>query len=209
MDPIVKTLKGAAALPAGILHVLLLLHAPILDALPGARDDVRAALLFVLSLECDADGASGEAGFWPTHTEPGDDRKEPLVHWCHGSTGAVFLFAQAHEACGEAPGGPYLRAALRGGEAVWERGLLRKGPGACHGVSGSAYALLRLWRATGDEVWLHRAAQFALFMRSEEFQLGARTPDRPASLFEGWAAAACLYADLLQPADARFPLFEL
>lgn len=78
----------------------------------------------------------------------------------------MFLFCKAHEALGGDPS--YWAAAERAGEAVWERGLLTKGPGACHGVSGSAFALLRLHRSAGDEAgrakWLHRAQQFALFM---------------------------------------------
>jgi hypothetical protein len=60
--------------------------------------------------------------------------------------------------------GVYLEAAGRCGEAVWGQGLLKKGPGACHGVSGSAYALLALFRATHNPMWLHRTLQFALFM---------------------------------------------
>lgn len=44
--------------------------------------------------------------------------------------------------------GSYLPAALRAGELVWARGLLKKGPGLCHGVSGNAYALMRLYKAT-------------------------------------------------------------
>ncbi len=32
-------------------------------------------------------------------------------------------------------------------QAVWERGLLCKGLGLCHGVSGNAYALLAAGRA--------------------------------------------------------------
>ncbi len=59
----------------------------------------------------------------------------------------------------------YLEAAGRSGEAVWSRGLLKKGPGACHGVSGSAYALLALYRATHNPMWLHRALHFAQFMQ--------------------------------------------
>ena len=43
----------------------------------------------------------------------------------------------------------YLPAALRAGELVWQRGLLKKGPGLCHGVSGNAYALARLYMTTG------------------------------------------------------------
>jgi hypothetical protein len=77
------------------------------------------------------------------------------VHWCHGATGklrpeclltvatllpqagqalllpcfpplagAVFLLCKAHEQLG--PSGGYLAAAERSGEAVWQRGLLRK-----------------------------------------------------------------------------------
>jgi hypothetical protein len=42
----------------------------------------------------------------------------------------------------------YLAAALRAGELVWTHGLLKKGPGLCHGVSGNAYALLRLYKTT-------------------------------------------------------------
>lgn len=42
----------------------------------------------------------------------------------------------------------YLDAAVRAGDLVWQQGLLKKGPGLCHGVAGNAYALLRLWKAT-------------------------------------------------------------
>ena len=54
-----------------------------------------------------------------------------------------------------------LKSALRGGECVWWRGILRKGNGLCHGTSGSAYALLELFRTTGDSLWLRRANAFA------------------------------------------------
>lgn len=72
--------------------------------------------------------------------------------------GAVFLFCQASESLGPQTGAPFLAAALRAGQAVWDRGLLKKGPGLCHGVSGSAYALLRLYKATGDTRRAHTAA---------------------------------------------------
>jgi hypothetical protein len=83
--------------------------------------------------------------------------------------------------------------------------------GACHGISGSAFAFLRLYRCTGyDQKWLHRAVEFARYMDSEEFLLGARTPDHPLSLFEGRSAALCLWADLLAIPDGDgFPMFEV
>jgi hypothetical protein len=45
-------------------------------------------------------------------------------------------------------GDSYLSAALRAGELVWQRGLLTKGPGLCHGVAGNAYALAQVYKAT-------------------------------------------------------------
>jgi hypothetical protein len=42
----------------------------------------------------------------------------------------------------------FLAAARRAGEVVWARGLLKKGPGLCHGVAGNGYALLALYKAT-------------------------------------------------------------
>ena len=45
--------------------------------------------------------------------------------------------------------------------------------------------------------------------RSFEFRSGARTPDHPRSLFEGTAAALCLWSDMLDPQAALgFPVFE-
>jgi len=190
---------------AGILYVLLNLPSRVLDSIPHAKYHIAKTLEYILSLECDASGARGKGGHYPTRMGPLTDR-EPLVHWCHGAPGAVFLFGKAHAVLG---GPQHLPAALRAGEAIWECGLLRKGPGACHGVAGNAYAFLYLYQITGDEQWRHRAAQFALFMESSEFQRGSRVPDHPFSLFEGWAAAACLYADLMHPEGAAFPLFGL
>jgi hypothetical protein len=36
----------------------------------------------------------------------------------------------------------YLTAARRCGDTVWQRGLLSKGPGLCHGVGGNGYVFL-------------------------------------------------------------------
>lgn len=94
---------------------------------------------------------------------------------------------------------------MKCGEAAWERGLLKKGPGICHGVAGSAYVFLTLYRLTGyaDEKHLHRAMHFSEFMDSHEFKRGARTPDTPYSLFEGLAGTFCLYADLATGMEGR------
>ena len=50
----------------------------------------------------------------------------------------------------------YLSAAVKCGDVIWRRGLLKKGYGICHGVAGNAYAFLCLYKQTGDSKYLHR-----------------------------------------------------
>ncbi|KAG5188122.1 hypothetical protein JKP88DRAFT_287740 [Tribonema minus] len=221
---------GAAHGAMGILHALLLCPAELWgsdDTVLRSDDtvlrDIGATMDFLLSL-----WQPGSANF-PAALQA--DAKD-LVHWCHGATGAVFAFSTAYCVLGHQR---YLDAAILAGETVWRRGLLKKGPGLCHGVAGNAYALLALFRVTRDAKYLRRAHRFAEFMGSSDFaQVTLRPdhpyslfkglsgaaaiqrsvpvalrPDHPYSLFEGLSGAACLYADLVRPEDSRFPLFEL
>jgi lantibiotic modifying enzyme len=57
----------------------------------------------------------------------------------------------------------YLELAKSAGDVVWERGLLRKGYGLCHGTAGNGYVFLDLYRATNDTKWLHRAIKVSVF----------------------------------------------
>ena len=58
----------------------------------------------------------------------------------------------------------------RCGECIWQKGLLKKGPGICHGVAGNGYAFLLLYRMTRDSLHLQRARCFAHFMTTPEFR---------------------------------------
>jgi len=183
---------GAAHGTMGILYVLLHTSA-------AERPEVRGTVDFIAKLQF----ASGN---FPAVLGDADDR---LVHWCHGAPGAVFLYCRAYELWHDAK---YLEVANRAGECVWQRGLLRKGISLCHGVAGNGYALLRLWRTTGNATWLARARCFGKLCGqrpSLESQGEMRRPDNPLSLFEGISGAVCFLADLLQPSRARFPGFEL
>ena len=53
----------------------------------------------------------------------------------------------------------YLEKAKQCGNVIWERGLLLKGSGICHGVSGNAYAFLKLYQITKHPAYLYRAAK--------------------------------------------------
>jgi hypothetical protein len=74
--------------------------------------------------------------------------KDRLVQWCHGAPGfvpALCACARVRQAQGDAAAAlRYVAAAERLGEVVWARGLLHKGLGLCHGVSGNGYAFLSI-----------------------------------------------------------------
>ena len=51
---------------------------------------------------------------------------------------------------------------LSGGELVWNAGPLVKGSNLCHGTGGNGYPLLKLYKRTGDTIWLERAWAFGM-----------------------------------------------
>ena len=120
--------------------------------------------------------------------------------------GVVYLFAKAYLTWKD---NAYLKACEKCAELTWTKGLLKKGPGICHGVAGNGYVFLLLYRLTSDKKYLHRALQFAMFMEEDRFRREAHVPDSPYSLYEGLAGTACFLADLLQPEKAEFPFFNV
>lgn len=138
----------------------------------------------------------------------GDAKKSDhnLIHWCHGAPGAIYLLAKSYRVFNEQK---YLKACILIGELIWNKGLLRKGPGLCHGVAGNGYVFLILYRLTDDQKYLYRAAKFADFLTDGYFIHESRTPDRPLSLYEGVAGTVCFLIDLLQPHKASFPFMDL
>lgn len=87
---------------------------------------IRQAVDFVLSCEL-------PNGNYPPVPGEARDQEDELVHWCHGAPGVVYLLAKAYLTWKD---GKYLQAAKRCAELTWQKGLLRKGPGICHGVAG-------------------------------------------------------------------------
>lgn len=53
----------------------------------------------------------------------------------------------------------YLRDAVECSDVIWQRGLLRKGYGICHGTAGNGYSFLSLYRLTQDKKYLYRACK--------------------------------------------------
>ncbi|XP_070565574.1 lanC-like protein 2 [Ptychodera flava] len=142
------------------------------------------------------------SGNYPSSLSNKSDR---LVQWCHGAPGVIYMLLQAYKIFGEQK---YLDHAKACGDVIWERGLLKKGYGICHGTAGNGYGFLALYQVTKDPKDLYRASKFAEWCTAYG-KHECRTPDRPYSLFEGMAGAVYFLADILTPGAAKFPAFEL
>lgn len=162
---------------------------------PNDEKDVKASVDYLLSLQ-------DTEGNFPTAMDELGQKRNELVHWCHGAGGVVYLLAKAYLMWNEPK---YLEAIKKSADLIWEKGLLKKGPGLCHGIAGNGYVFLLLYRLTNDNKYLYRTLVFFQFLCSDEFKHNARTPDNPYSLYEGLAGTACFVADLLNPPAASFP----
>uniref|UniRef100_A0A8C9WA87 Glutathione S-transferase LANCL1 n=1 Tax=Scleropages formosus TaxID=113540 RepID=A0A8C9WA87_SCLFO len=128
--------------------------------------------------------------------------QEYYVGVAHGLAGIYYFLMQVFGVA------QYLVDALQCGEVIWQRGLLKKGYGLCHGAAGNGYAFLALYKLTHDPKHLYRACVFAEWCM-DYGKHSCRTPDRPFSLFEGMAGTIYFLGDLLQPMKSKFPAFEI
>jgi lanthionine synthetase-like protein len=129
-----------------------------------------------------------------------ENRGRIRVQWCHGAVGV--LTSTWDVARGDDDWSELLLAA---GRLVWQAGPIRDDPGLCHGTAGNAYALLALWRRTGDEQWLDRARAFAQHAAT---QVEERTEQRGHgrhSLYSGDEGVALCLASCIS-GDERMPI---
>jgi hypothetical protein len=197
-----KRYLGAAHGVCGILTVLL--HLRSLVVALGCDGHLRGTIDALLDVRF-------PSGNLPSSLSLGNvvNTNDKLVHWCHGAPGLVPMLCAAADAYHEQRQ-RYLVAAAQAAGVISQRGLLHKGFGICHGVGGNGLAMLRLHYAQPDDgVWLAEATRFGLFAclpacaEGEEVKkLLLITPDRPHSLFEGYAGLACLLAALLEHSTA-------
>lgn len=124
---------------------------------------------------------------------------EPMPGWCGGSAGYVHLALASSDVLGETRS---FELAERFGYHATEhpdgRGDL------CCGLGGRAYALLRLYRATGDKRWLRRAEDLS---RRAQASI-ERSSLREESLYRGKIGVELLAAEIRDPLRARMPFFE-
>lgn len=189
---------GAAHGVSFILQMLMSVPG-YLDHNKTACEEIKQTVEYIASLQT-------EEGNWPCCMEEIGLSDHKLVHWCHGAPGIIYLMAKAYLIFKDKR---YYDSCIKAGEVVWQKGLLRKGPGICHGVAGNGYVFLLLYRLSGDEKYLYRAKMFADFLNSDEFIRDARLPDNPESLYEGIAGTVCFLSDILMPDKAEFPFQDV
>jgi serine/threonine-protein kinase len=130
--------------------------------------------------------------------------------WCNGSAGFVHFWTLAHERFQHER---YLSLAHRAAWNAWES----SGPVAnlCCGLAGQSYALLNLFKHTGEQEWLQRARDLAIraVMVARDPQTPRQTGNdgtalRDESLYKGGLGVAILAAELATPRAACMPFFE-
>ena len=89
---------------------------------------------------------------WPAKNDDGTS----MAGWCHGSAGYVHLWTSAHAAFRD---DQWADLAER---AAWDAYLTPGVAHLCCGLAGQAYALLELYRHTGERRWLTAAAELAV-----------------------------------------------
>jgi len=142
------------------------------------------------------------ANWAPVAGDPLPGRAGIRVQWCHGAAGVLVTMwdtASDDEA--------WSRLLLGAGRLVVDAGPIRDQPGLCHGTAGNAYALLALWRRTGDESWLERAQAFAAHAAAQVEARAERLGRGHHSLYTGdEGVALCLQSCLT--GDERFPVAD-
>jgi lantibiotic modifying enzyme len=124
------------------------------------------------------------------------------VQWCHGAPGVLTSLAAVGR--DDEAWSALLEAA---GNLVWDAGPIATGIGICHGTAGNGWALLALWKRTGEEIWLDRAQRFAVHAAAQVERNFQRFGFPRHSLFTGdLGVALCLRACL--KGDDRLPTLD-
>lgn len=173
---------------AGILYATLRWHRASGSALPaGIPDRLRQLVAYAEPW--------GHGVRWPAIL----DKQVYMPGWCNGSAGFVYLWTAAHQVLDDPS---YLHLAEQAAWNVWEGPDTL--PTLCCGLAGRSYALLKLYKHTGDATWLSRAEELA----ERAAGVVSSNPDLVNSLYKGEVGVAALIADLADPGGACMPFFE-
>jgi hypothetical protein len=144
----------------------------------------------------------GALANWRAHLVPPVGRTPKLLmQFCHGAPGFVVCL-------GDFPGSALDALLIAGGEATWAAGPLAKGSNLCHGTGGNGYTFLKLYRRTGDALWLQRARAFAMHGIAQTESDAQRHGQMRYSLWTGDPGFAIYLWDCIH-VGAAFPTLDV
>lgn len=121
--------------------------------------------------------------------------------WCNGSAGFVHLWTQAHAALRDD------RWATLAERAAWDAYATRTSVSQlCCGLAGQAYAVLEMYKHSGEARWLAAASELGA-LAAASLERPAAERSTVASLHKGQLGIAILAADLAEPEAAVMPFF--
>lgn len=184
---------------AGILTILLQCPATTLS------DDQIS--LVIRTAHCLIALSDEHGGHLPSSVPFRQHPEGELVQICHGAPGILLLCAALLNHHGPLSQ-KHASALQRACNVTWNEGLLKKGLGICHGVTGNAWSLLLLGNSTGLEpsernlctsralsMLLHATSLPPLADVHAACHSPYHIPDHPQSLFEGLAGAVCAWSE--------------
>jgi lantibiotic modifying enzyme len=135
-------------------------------------------------------------------------RHDDLVQWCHGAPGVVpllldyllLVYDKENGQSSSATHSTLTNQLNRSLDLIWERGMLTKGCGICHGLSGNGYAFLTSYLQTNDLKHLNRALGYMkeILLFKSSVDRCCQYADHPYSLFEGLAGVTHFLMDILK-----------
>ncbi len=142
----------------------------------------------------------GNGMIWKRKAGNPAHERMPWAGWCHGSAGYVHLFTLAYRSLADAR---CFDTAERAAWAAW-RHANAASSNLCCGLAGQAYAMLNLYKQSGEASWLGRARKLGALAVAD-----AASPWlRPNSLYRGDVGIALLAAELTRPEASCMPMFE-
>lgn len=124
-----KEYIGAAHGITGIIYILL--HINFVLNNKSIMKDIIETIDFLITLQ------NQDGNF------PSSSGKYDLVQFCHGAPGVIHTLFKLYEITKNEK---YIESAEKCIDCIWNYGLLKKGFGLCHGISGNAFAFLKMYQ---------------------------------------------------------------
>ncbi len=197
-----QNLYGRAQRWLGPVHGFAGNMLPLLHGWDWLTPEQRAVVADAVPQTLAAHAVHSELGAsWPA-VVPSSEATILCQH-CHGAPGMVTTFADAPFSASK-----FEVLLLQGGELTWNAGPLTKGSNLCHGTGGNGYAFLKLYKRTGDPLWLERARAFAMTAIDQVRGARAAFGRGRYSLWTGDVGLAVYLWDCIT-GEPKFPIIDI